>query len=246
MRYLVAGSGGSAKTNAPLEMGYNGGGVVSINTATLVLDGVVDVSGEGLQIAHAPSLLGGGGAGGGVWIDTVTLSGSSEILANGGSAASSAGTGGAGTVFFKCFDQKYGDLVVDNDGQVQLTVRTPIRGLGAGTIRNLFSDLLVADKILPVSNAGLSDQWVIVNGDTSRAFWIVENTLNTLLADPDYGSMLSVGTSGNALRGAVVFDSLTVRDDALYDAGGNYVITPAGGLTESNGGAVFAAGIVAW
>lgn len=281
-----AGSGGSAKTDELLEMGYNGGGVVSIKTATLVLDGVIDVSGEGLQIAHAPSLLGGGGAGGGVWIDTVTLSGSGEILANGGSVASSVGAGGggggriavhytsaasfdwsraravggnllpfvlrsasvggAGTVFFKRFDQEYGDLVVDNDGQVQSTVRTPIRGLGAGTIQNLSPNSLVTDKILPVLDAGLSDQWVIVNADSSRAFRIVENTLNTLLTDPDDGSMLSVGTSGNAFRGAVVFDSLTVRDNALYDAGGNYVITPAGGLTESNGGAVFAAGIVAW
>jgi len=87
---------------------------------------------------------------------------------------------------------------------------------------------------------------VVVNNDTSQAFRIINNTTNTLFTDPGDGSLIPVAMAGGPFRGAVVFDSLTVRNAAFYDAGDNYVIAPAGAVVQESGGFIASFGIIRW
>ncbi len=129
------GSGGGGAT------GGAGGGAIRINAGTLTLNGTISADAE-----HGTA-SGGGGAGGSIYISAGTLSGSGELTAHGGNGADAnagggaggririgpvdsftgsisacGGTGfqagGAGTVLTQLSTQTYGDLSVDNCGNV--------------------------------------------------------------------------------------------------------------------------------
>ena len=97
----LPGGGGSTEPAGDPEtaehLGGNGGGVANIIAGEIVLDGVVDASGEG---AEHPELFtsprSGGGAGGSILIAVTTLRGTGSIVAAGGSAASAGGLQGGG------------------------------------------------------------------------------------------------------------------------------------------------------
>ncbi len=93
----TAGSGGGACGIANCNSkGGRGGGIIFINvTDTFNLTGIITVDGEE-GIGAGWDFAGGGGAGGSVWIDSGTLTGSGSIGANGGNGAtwSSDGAGG--------------------------------------------------------------------------------------------------------------------------------------------------------
>jgi len=86
--------GGGAGSHAS---GQSGGGLVRISASSLVLDGTIVADGVS-NLENAYPLYGGGGAGGGIYLDVGQLSGSGTISADGGDSGSSAGGGGGGRV----------------------------------------------------------------------------------------------------------------------------------------------------
>jgi len=99
------GGGGSGRLGTT-ELGYNGGGLVRIEAAALVLQGRIIAEGDGKQRAGQLE-LGGAGAGGGIAIGVGTLSGAGEISADGGFADGGvgAGAGGGGRIAIRYTDR---------------------------------------------------------------------------------------------------------------------------------------------
>jgi hypothetical protein len=100
------GGGGSANDSggaAPTVHGGNGGGLVSIRAASLLLEGRIDVSGAPPRSdGPAGGRRAGAGAGGGASIEVGTLSGAGSVLARGGAVsvtdAAHGGAGGGGRI----------------------------------------------------------------------------------------------------------------------------------------------------
>ena len=67
-----------------------GGAAVKITASTLIINGRIDMTGEGTSVS--------GGAGGSIWIITTTLSGTGIIKANGGVGADGYSGGGGGRI----------------------------------------------------------------------------------------------------------------------------------------------------
>jgi hypothetical protein len=128
---------------------------------------------------------------------------------------------------------------------VQAVPRTAMRALGAGTAAFLGPQTLGAGKTLPTADVGLADQWVVVAGNTSRAFRITSNSSSAVFTDPGDGSMLEVGAAGSPYQGAFVLDGLTVRRAGFLDTGGNLIIL-AGGEATVAGGILIAPAVVRW
>ncbi|MFO0757747.1 MAG: putative metal-binding motif-containing protein [Byssovorax sp.] len=127
MKALGLGSaGGAANVTSNLATrGGNGGGLVILEAASVVIDGLVDVSG-----ASPPALGGvgpGGGAGGSIFIHAGTLTGKGILRAKGGDGAHGAGDdavpiepnnggGGSGGVVRISGPQRPASLMVDLGG----------------------------------------------------------------------------------------------------------------------------------
>jgi YD repeat-containing protein len=155
-----AGSGG-ARVNDPAG---NGGGLVRIVAAALVLNGSITADGGG------GAFQSGGGSGGGIRVDVGTLSGTGTITANGGSQGINAfggglGNGGgggrvavyyqnptsfdltrinafggagpnsgAGTVYLQGPTREAGELIVDNNNGAATSLSTPIPQVTGGSL----------------------------------------------------------------------------------------------------------------
>jgi hypothetical protein len=86
------GSGGAYNWSGRTTLGGTGAGAIKLNvTDTLTVDGTVSADG-GRYIGGRT----GGGSGGSVWIDALTLAGSGSITADGGIGYATEGGGGAG------------------------------------------------------------------------------------------------------------------------------------------------------
>jgi len=92
---VYPGAGGSGMLDTD-EKGFNGGGLARITCATIVLNGTIDVSGDGVPLGGPAETSGGGGAGGALWLEVGNLLGSGEISADGGNADGETGSGGGG------------------------------------------------------------------------------------------------------------------------------------------------------
>lgn len=92
------GGGGSGRLNDD-DRGHNGGGLLRVRTARLVLNGRLVADGGGVQQGGSTD-TGGAGAGGGIYLDVDELLGSGEVSADGGSAdgGTGAGCGGGGRI----------------------------------------------------------------------------------------------------------------------------------------------------
>jgi hypothetical protein len=92
------GGGGSGRLNED-DRGYNGGGLLRVRAARLLLDGRLVADGGGVQQPGSTD-TGGAGAGGGIYLDVDELLGSGEVSADGGSAdgGTGAGCGGGGRI----------------------------------------------------------------------------------------------------------------------------------------------------
>ena len=75
-------SGTSIQAYGDTEEYGAGGAALHIVSDTVIIDGLIDVS--GLNGGHDNSNPGGGGAGGSVWIEVVTFQGSGSVLSDGG------------------------------------------------------------------------------------------------------------------------------------------------------------------
>jgi hypothetical protein len=91
----LPGGGGSGRLDSN-EPGHRGGGVVRIEASTVILNGLIDVSGHGVGDGVGDPSSGGGGAGGSVWVVCGSLLGRGEIDADGGDADGSVGAGAGG------------------------------------------------------------------------------------------------------------------------------------------------------
>lgn len=164
-RYEHARFAGSAGRFYNSDNPGKGGGVLSISTNSLLVDGVVRANATGGYRDEA------GGAGGSIHIETESLSGNGSFQANGGfqnysNYATSGGgrisayysdadsfsgeflalsgrnngsgdIGGAGTVYLHDIDHQYGQLVVDNGGLQSIVNSTPVRSIGQHTISSV-------------------------------------------------------------------------------------------------------------
>jgi hypothetical protein len=101
-----SGSGGSSLLGG--EPGFNGGGLLRIFAAQVVLDGRIDVRGEGKEAGDGATDCGAGG-GGGVFLAAEVLRGTGEIDADGGSAhfdgVHGLGAGGGGRIAIHAADR---------------------------------------------------------------------------------------------------------------------------------------------
>jgi len=157
--------GGGATANA----GKAGGGIVRIQSPSIVLNGKINVTGGGTVGQSVAA-----GAGGSIRIDTTTISGSGEVHADGGpsnflgggggrvaiyysgtagmalsrglitAAGAAAGNpvnrdGGPGTVYLKRDTQPYGELIIDNGSVTTTTQKTVLTSVGTGTITSVSS-----------------------------------------------------------------------------------------------------------
>ncbi|MBI4584357.1 MAG: hypothetical protein HY717_10085 [Planctomycetes bacterium] len=283
-----AGAGGSAKLDDPIEEGYNGGGFLRLIAGTLSLEGVIEASGEGLQVPGVPVRNGGGGAGGGIEIRAGTIQGAGRIAADGGKASGLVGAGGggggriavfysalsgfdpqkitaaggglfpppgtpkpssiagAGPIFLKRSDQTYGDLTINNQGQVQSIHRTVLRALGSGTAVSVTASTFNPGKALPATDVGLADQWVVMGGNTAKAYKILSNTAAVVSTDPADGSLLEFGGPGKAYQGAILLNNLSVTNSAFFNTNNDLIIIVGGTVNISGGGLIFSPPIVFW
>jgi len=132
----LPGGGGSGRLDSD-EPGHNGGGVVRIDASTVILNGVVDVSGHGVGEGGGDPSSGGAGAGGSVRVICRSLLGRGEIDADGGDADGTvgAGAGGGGRVAIY-FDADFGfeASVHAFGGDVSTGGPRPSSVGGAGTV----------------------------------------------------------------------------------------------------------------
>lgn len=90
---MGSGGGGAGNTG----VGGSGGGVVVIDAATMILDGVILSSGNvGQSVTTANPAAGGGGSGGGVFLAAGDFTGSGTIDVSGGAGGSDTNGGGNG------------------------------------------------------------------------------------------------------------------------------------------------------
>ncbi len=155
-----AGSGGATLSGDPSQ-GGNGGGLVRIVARTLTLNGVIRAnggvapgfaaggSGGGIRIdvgtlsgtgsitanGSAGNSFGGGGGGGriAIYYQSVTGFNFANVLAQGGTSTHAAG-GGAGTIYLQGPGGESGELIVDNNSLVPVSLSTPIAGASTATL----------------------------------------------------------------------------------------------------------------
>jgi hypothetical protein len=243
---LVAADGDGLQIagNTSLGGGGAGGGIV-IDAGVLSGSGEVSARG-GSGDGNAGSGSGGGGRIAIHYTDRTGFSG--EVHAEGGGLVPDfrrlAAIGGAGTVLWRQALQAHGDLIVDNDGRAQIISRTPLRAVRGGTIRSLAPSALEGSIVFPVSDTGLRDQWVVVNGRTQTPFRIASNTASVLTTDPASGDMTAAGVPGNSFQGAIRLNNLTVTGSAFFITNGDLIIIVGGTVTVSGGGALTAPPVV--
>jgi large repetitive protein len=167
------GSGGGYSPTPGIKTGGDGGGLVIVNTAKLLLNG--DITANGAEGAY----LGGSGSGGGIKITVDSLLGSGKISANGGDGTDLSGSGGGGRIalFFKYIDtpgpnsSAYGGkCIFTGNGCGNLTTGA------AGTIylKNVNqpngklivnnNNVSAASKTPLISNLNTFEEWVIAMG----------------------------------------------------------------------------------
>ena len=163
-RYERAQFAGSAGYYYRTDHRGDGGGVVSIAAATVIVDGLIRANGVsgGTSSSNTSRAT---GAGGGIHIDTGSFSGSGTLQASGGNnvygnsypagaggrisiytqdnqfsggylaaSGSSGAVSGAGTVYIQDPLSSYGHLIVDNSGRNARSASTPIRSVGRHSI----------------------------------------------------------------------------------------------------------------
>ena len=211
---LPGGGGSAASGAAPGEFGGSGGGVLRIEAASLDLSGIIDVSGAGVDDPERfGSGFSGAGAGGGVFLDVGTLSGSGAILARGGSARGSllegrGGGGGGGRVVIVSVDRAAFSGVLDaSGGGVSGPAPATARG-AAGTVFRRRRDALAGE--LRIDG----------RGDVSREF-------RTGLRSARAGELVFERLD---IRGGAHVESVEPLRVILSDAGGPGLFSMDGGL----------------
>lgn len=239
------GSGGGARGGAP---GGDGGGWIALQASSIVVDGIIDASGN-----VGSGNVAGSGSGGTVNLKTTTLTGSGIIRANGGANQAGGGggrisvnygsslgylpsqfevdggqgnfsIGGNGTLFLRSQSQSDGDLIIE--------------GIGANTpfdeavypVGQAFDNLTITNNARLITSAPLNAKNIqITNGSLVTHPIGYESGLTitgqTLLID----GTSSIDVSGRGYRGALrdgnvnaFAETLGLQSGATGSAGGSY------------------------
>ncbi|MFP5245869.1 MAG: hypothetical protein ACLGH0_04170, partial [Thermoanaerobaculia bacterium] len=226
--------GGSDFSSA--DEGRSGGGAVSIEAGSLVVNGVIRANGGGPITTNSR-----GGAGGSLWIRTGGISGGGIIETNGGDAVWGAGGGGAlsltytsgtlpqlrsrpgnkqgsnsatqaasGTVYTFGPTSTYGDLRIDNGG-VGTFESTILPSFGTGTAAaGSNGATLVTDRTASIPSY-FEGHWVEIIGKGTWRIVAINDKTVTLEA----GANVAVG---DFFRGVYRADTFTVRGSKVITA----------------------------
>ena len=231
----------------------NGGGLVRITAAALILDGEIAANGkDGYDYYNRAS-----GSGGGIRIDVDTLSGSGVIRANGGNGSQDGGSGGGGRVAVYYATTSGFNLE-------KVTAHGGNGGSGAGAVGSVYLKMKSGEGVLRFDNHGTaSGSWIPIGIGASPFFDSGDDRVvisgEKMVAKPEHdmplvirnltlekGAILThlptTAQEQNALvltvAGSLVIDA-TSRIDVSglgYGAGTTIGNTKAGGATFRSGG----------
>jgi hypothetical protein len=216
------GSGGGVGTG--YQPGGNGGGLILLKAGTLTLDGGIIAEGKGVDTN------GGGGSGGGIRMDVVTLSGGStgRISAKGGSSAgtttNNVGAGGGGRIAVYYTDiSGYGGSISAAGGRSGDINATTKNG-GAGTVYLKSSGQEHGDLVVNNNNMKTTNATPITTSDGT-----VFNSVEV-----EGGAVINMTGGFTSEHDVVVNDSqLTLMNSQLVTGA---AMTVSGDLTLDNSG----------
>jgi len=223
-----SGAGGADCCN--FYPGGLGGGVVMITgtAATIVNDGAIKASGGAGNVNS--------GAGGSIWINANSVSGTGTLDASGGTATGGGGAialqynsgtpwtmtayggaanaAGAGTVYVKGPNTTYGTLTIDNNGVSGQPTVLPSLGSGSAQTGSIAATLVTGSSvnILPF----FSGSWVEITtsaGDLKGTWRIAPFTAatKTLTLVPNGNETISL-QPGDKWQGVYLMDNVIVRN----------------------------------
>ncbi|MEI8026149.1 MAG: Ig-like domain-containing protein [Pseudomonadota bacterium] len=234
---------------------------INLGSGTATLDGIIDANGTyafrtggagGSILLRAGTVTGSGtlrangvygeqagGGGGRVAVYYTTASGGfsyptsilSRLQAFGGTYANSNGYGAAGTIFLKSAAQTYGDMIINNNGQVTYGsyINTPIN-IATGASTALSSSALTHSGMFKENGANSRHLvGTCLNPNTAQnstttyaddtCYPITDQTVNTLSA-----SNISIGSSGNTYTTMLVLDNLEIAGKAIFAPQGRVLV----------------------
>ncbi|MBZ0088745.1 MAG: hypothetical protein K8H90_00040, partial [Thermoanaerobaculia bacterium] len=239
------GGGGGRGYGVPAGESNAGGGIISITAAdTVRIDGALLADGRGRDGVYglpsgaggsiwltSPRLLGVGrisasgptagrwGGGGG----RVALYGDvdpgllSRVEVRGGPASGSYAISGAGTLFVKRPADNHGELVVDNGGRFRPAYPreawTELPWIGRGAVESVGTETVTDDEA--DFRHGLAGLWLVAESDPERAWRVVGNEHHGQTLRLDVSQRPLDLAPGEAYRGELRLDRLTVRGRAL-------------------------------
>jgi hypothetical protein len=223
-----AGSGGASGGSIFLETSALGGtGTITANGSAGIYSGSYGqaAGGGGGRIAivgYSPGMLSGSFALPGL-LEKVTARGGGVDV-----------PGGAGTVFLRSTTQAFGDLIVDNGGEV---AHTPLPTVPEGELDFIFADS-VQDTALKMTTGFYAGALVnldvaahpLTTLDMGGFFRVLSNTGTELKLDRDPRTAAAVGSR---MRGVFVFDNLEVRGGAQLSTPGDMLVL-RGDLTSGD------------
>ena len=214
-----------------LGSGGAGGGVF-IDGAVVGGTGTITANGGAGYNSHGS----GGGGGGRVAVTGYNLGSGSFSLAQAvdklqatGANGWSTANGGAGTVYLLGNAEKWGSLIVNNDGVKPFGPSTPIHGAGTGLV-----DVLSATELTDIDAGWIPDELVLsfVNPDVEQGtatladdtiFQVVSNTGQKLTVSPN-ANMAAVAQAGDEYRATFAFDNLEITGQASVVSKGDWMV----------------------
>ena len=200
--------GGGAGT---VGFGGLGGGVITLTTSNLVVDGAISANGTGTTNLNA-----GGGAGGTIRVTTTWLSGAGRISTDGGAGnGGGGGGGGGGMISLTFFTNRFAGVASARGGPGF------IKG-GAGTVYLKTNNLSVG-------------QLIVDNGGSPGGLTSVQiSTLSDLLVKD--GATFAVGPAAPSLRNLVVTNAAMWVTNFNQGSMNNVTIATGGSLTANGTG----------
>ncbi|NUN13291.1 MAG: hypothetical protein HUU55_06600 [Myxococcales bacterium] len=218
------------------ERGAGGaGGSIWITTKHLggALTGKITTNGGGGSTSYS-----GGGGGGRIAVDGLTgrsgaFGGSAVVngLESKGGVGVSNKNGGAGTIYLKTLTETYGQLIVDNEGQLSDPESTPIPSIPQGTVSSVAGTSLFdfGAGLLPTRYDG---SWV--NPDVNQAgpnspllgqqlFYVTSHSATEFVTSGSV-PLSTIASPGETYRGILPLDRLEVRGKANMSVLGDLLV----------------------
>jgi hypothetical protein len=204
------------------------GGSIWINAKQVSLSPSSTISAAGGEDSGLTPPLSLGGGGGRIALtasEKLDLT-TATITAHGGrwlttDSSTTAMDAGAGTIYFRRPGQTAGELLVTAYDSRFPNTKHPVRPTPIGRIGTGTSTAVSANSLTDATrkfDRWLPGQKIVLNGDTSHAFTVVNVSSDgkTLETDPNDGSLLDFAeTQQVPYAGLIAFDKITVQDRAV-------------------------------